>query len=123
MLGVLSPQEAYSRVEFDARVAGASPRELVMLCYEQLVAALGTALHADRAGDYRARSQAITRSLTALTALELGIEGEGVVVTALRTFFAASRRTILDAVPRFEPHRVETLRSDCREIMLTMAAR
>ena len=43
MLMLRSPHEAYRKVDFDARVAGATPQQLVALCYEQLIAALGTA--------------------------------------------------------------------------------
>ena len=121
MLALQDPREAYARVEFDARVAGATPTELVMLCYEQLVAALGTALHAHRAGDNRARSHAITRALTAMTALELGIEGNGSVVGALRTFYGASRKALLDSAPAFDSERIEALRRDFRDIMLAMS--
>ena len=46
MLMRRTPHEAYRRVDFDARVKGASPSELVHLCYEHLVSALGTAIHA-----------------------------------------------------------------------------
>lgn len=114
------PREAYGRVEFDARVAGASAGELVLLCYERLLAALGTALHAHAAGDNRARSQALTRALTALTALELGIAGSGGVVEALRTFYAAARKIVLDSAPAFSPERIEALRRDVRDIMQAM---
>ena len=63
MLALRSPQEVYRRVEFDARIAGANPRELVLVCFEQLNAALGRALHAAAAGDNAAKSAALTRAL------------------------------------------------------------
>ena len=51
MLAMRSPHEAYRRVDFDARVAGADPGQLVTLCYEQLISALGTAVYANGLGD------------------------------------------------------------------------
>ena len=68
-----NPQEAYRRVDFDARIAGADSRQLVALCYEQLTTALGTALFAAQTGDNRLKSQSLTRALSAITALQLGI--------------------------------------------------
>ncbi|MCB2058681.1 MAG: flagellar protein FliS, partial [Novosphingobium sp.] len=66
-----SPQETYRRVDFDARVAGADPRQLVALCYEQLIAALGSAIYAATSGDNALKSASLTRALAALTALQL----------------------------------------------------
>ena len=73
MLALRTPSEAYRRVDFDARVEGADPRTLVMLCYESLVSSLGTALFAHDRGDNRAKSAALTRAVSALTALLLGM--------------------------------------------------
>ena len=69
MLATRSPHEAYRRVDFDARVAGADPGQLVTLCYEQLISALGTAVYANGLGDNLLKSQSLTRALSAITAL------------------------------------------------------
>ncbi|QDK34635.1 MULTISPECIES: flagellar protein FliS [Sphingomonadaceae] len=111
-----NPHEAYRRVDFDARVNGAKPADLVHLCYEHLVSALSTAVHAHGIGDNGLRSRSLTRALTAITALQLGISGESSMAGALTQLYAAAQRTILDSAVEFEPRRIETLRSDFAEI-------
>lgn len=111
-----SPHEAYRRVDFDARVSGAGPAELVHLCYEHLVGALGTALHADRGGDNGLKSRSITRALTAITALQMGISGDNPMAGALNQLYQSARRTILDSALVFDAARIETLRRDFSEI-------
>ena len=46
-----TPADTYRTVDFDARVIGASPADLTDLCYEQLIAALASAIHAHRHSD------------------------------------------------------------------------
>lgn len=116
MLAQRSPHEAYRSVDFDARVKGASPAELVHLCYEHLVSALGTAIHADGIGDNSLKSRSMTRALTAITALQLGVSGQNEVAGALNHLYESARRTLLDCAVVFDSHRVETLRTDFIEI-------
>jgi flagellar protein FliS len=116
MLAQRSPHEAYRRVEFDARVSAASPAELVHLCIEHLVGALGTALHAAEVGDNSLKSRSLTRALTAVTALQMGIKGEDGVAGALRHMYEAARRAILDSAIRFDSPRLEAVRGDFIEI-------
>ena len=56
MLARHNPQDAYRRVDFDARVNGCDPMELVGLCYEHLIAALGSAMFAHERGDNATKS-------------------------------------------------------------------
>lgn len=121
MLAHRSPHEAYRRVDFDARVSGASPTELVHLCYEHLIGALGTAIHAYGIGDNSLKSRSMTRALSAITALQLGVSGESEVASALKHLYESARRTILDSALEFEPHRIETLRADFVEISQAMS--
>lgn len=116
MLALRSPHEAYRRVDFDARVAGASPSQLVGLCYEQLVGALGTALYAEARGDNALKSQSLTRALSAVTALSFGIGGDGPVVDALRQLYGAARRAILDSATDFDRQKLAQVRADFIEI-------
>jgi flagellar protein FliS len=115
-----NPQEAYRNVEFDARVESASPGQLVQLCYEQLVSALGSAMHAHSKGDNLVKSRSLTRALSALTALQMGISGEDSVSGALRHFYNAARKTVLDCVLDFDANAVTRLREDFAEIALAM---
>ncbi|MBH0112112.1 flagellar protein FliS [Novosphingobium sp. YJ-S2-02] len=112
----LSPHEAYRRVDFDARVTGAGPAELVHLCFEQLIGALGTAIHADAIGESALRSRSMTRALTAVTALQMGVSGEDDMAGALNQLYRSARRTVLDSATRFDAARITTLRDDFIEI-------
>lgn len=116
MMMPTSPQEAYRRVDFDARVNGAGPAELVHLCYEHLISALGTAVHADRNGDNGLKSRSMTRALTAITALQMGLAGGEGVVAALAHLYEGARRTILDSALNFDADAIEVLRADFVEI-------
>lgn len=122
MIAVMNPSEAYRRVDFDARVTGADPRQLVSLCYEQLIAALSSALFAFEAADNARKSAALTRALTSLTALQMGIRGEDKVAAALHQLYESARRAMLDSVLEFNAKAITTLRDDFAEIAKAMAA-
>ena len=122
MLLQQSPHEAYRRVDFDARVNGAKPVELVHVCYDHLIGALGTAIHAHGSGDNGLKSRSLTRALTAITALQMGISNQHEISGALTQFYAAARRTILDAALDFDPRRIETVRNDFADIGRAMQA-
>lgn len=111
-----TPQDAYRRIDFDARVSGADPMELVGMCYEQLIAALGSALFAHERGDNQGKSKALTRGLSALTALQLGVAGNEGVAQALRQFYQAARGALLDGVLAFDPVRINQVRQDFVDI-------
>ena len=121
MLTHQDPREAYRRVDFDARIFSASPEQLVALCLAQLVAALDGALGAHARADNAAKSQALTRALSALTALQLGVSSQAGVGRALAHLYEAARRTILDNVVKFDPAAVSTVRDDFRDIAAALA--
>lgn len=123
MLALRSPQEAYRRVDFDARVEGAHPEQLVSLCYEQLISAVGSAIFAQERGDNALKSRSLTRALSAVTALQLGIEGDAGVAQALRHFYEAARRALLDSAIRFDADRLSILRRDFIDIAAALGKR
>lgn len=116
MLAARTPQEAYRQVDFDARVSGSQPADLVHLCIEHLIGALGTALHAAEMGDNGLKSRSITRALTAVTALQLGVSGEEGIAAALRHVYEAARRAILDSATDFDSVKIAALRTDFVDI-------
>jgi flagellar protein FliS len=120
MLAIRSPNEAYRRVDFDARVEGADPRHLVSLCYEQLVSSLGSAIFAQERRDNGLKSQALTRALSAITALQLGVSGEDATAQALRHLYEATRRAVLDSAIQFDAEVLGTIRRDFIEISRAM---
>lgn len=121
MLLLRSPQEAYRKVDFDARIAGADPQALVALCFEQFGAALGTALWADGHCDNVVRSRALTRALAALTALQMGIDPAAPIAPALGQLFRAARAALLGSVPHFDHAAIAAVRRDFADIARAMA--
>ena len=122
MLGQQNPQTVYRRIDFDARVSTADPGELVNLCYEQLISALGTALFAAERHDNRMKSAALTRAIAALTTLQLGVSGQGEIAGALHQLYDAARRSVLDSVLQFEPGTIATIRRDFVDIDRVLGA-
>lgn len=115
-----NPQEAYRRIDFDARVAGADPQELVALCYEQLTTALGSALFAAEQADNQRKSEALTRALSALTALQLGVSQNRAIAPALLQLYEAARQAVLDSVLQFDPRTIAMIRHDFADILQAM---
>lgn len=116
-----NPSQAYRKVEFDARVAGANPRELVLVCYDQLDEALGRALLAAAAANNRAKSEALTRALSALMALQMGVDTQSPIAPALLEFYTAGRSAVLGSVLNFNADAIARLRSDAAEISAALA--
>lgn len=121
MLALRNPHDAYRRVEFDARIAGARPDQLVALCYQELAVALGSALRAHERDDNQRRSAGLTRALAALTALQLGVDAGAAAAPALQQFYAGLRRSVLASVPRFDPARLSAAKRDVEEVAAALA--
>lgn len=115
------PADAYRRVALDARIAGARPADLVLLCYEQLADALAAAIEAGSRADNHRRSAAMTRALSSLTALQLGLDRQSPLAAPLDTFFAGVRRTLLDNVLAFDPAAIAIARADVIEVATGLA--
>ncbi len=116
MLASNDPYDAYHRVEFDAWVRGASPNELVTVCYEQLILAIGTAIVADQRSDGRLKSRSLTRAVTALIALEMGIDRDHEMAGILSDFYSAARKTILGSAVTFDAPGLAEMRDDFVEL-------
>lgn len=120
--GRIHPAEAYRQVEFDARVHGASQQELVSICFEQLTGALGTAIYADANGDRALRSRSLSRAVSSLLALEMGLSGEDPVVLAMRDLYGRARAAVLSCAVEFDAARLDQIRSDFTEIHAALSA-
>ncbi len=117
MLAFTDPREAYRRSEIDARVeGGADPADLVRLCYEQAISGLGLAIIAHERKDPAARSKALTRALSALTALDMGVDRSAPLAAALLQLYGAARKAILDSVVSFDAKMLEQVRQDLIDI-------
>jgi flagellin-specific chaperone FliS len=117
MLAVTDPREAYRRSEIDARVEGGSdPADLVRLCLEQALAGLGLAIIAHERHDPAARSRALTRALSAVTALDMGVDRSAPLAGALLQIYGAARKAILDSVISFDAEQLGAVRQDFVDI-------
>jgi flagellar protein FliS len=121
MLAIRSPHEAYRKIDFDARVEGADPRHLVGLCYEQLIASVGSAIFAAGRGDNGLKSKALTRAISAVTALQLGVSGDDATAQALRHLYEATRRALLDSAIQFDAEVLGKIRQDFIDISRAMS--
>lgn len=117
MLAFTDPREAYRRSEIDARVeGGADPADLVRLCLEQAIGGLGLAVIAHERQDPAARSKALTRALSAVTALDMGVDRSAPLAPALLHIYGAARKAILDSVVAFDTELLKQVRQDFVEI-------
>ena len=116
MLNVRSPAETYRTIDYDARVAGSSPQDLVILSYEYFVAALDAATFAHGRADNARKSAALTRALAMLTSLQLGIDPRSPLAIALDGLYGSARRAVLASVIRFDANALRRVRDDFAEI-------
>jgi hypothetical protein len=117
MLAITDPREAYRRSEIDARVqGGADPAELVRLCLEQVIGGLGLAVIAHERRDPAARSKALTRALSAVTALDMGVDRAAPLAGALLQIYGAARQAMLDSVVSFDTELLDCVRQDFVDI-------
>lgn len=116
MLALRDPREAYRRVEVDARVGGASQTELVGICYDQFAMALGSAIQASRKDDNSAKSRWLTQALSALFALEMGVDKDAPMSGPLLQLYHSARAAVLDSVTTFDAERLDMVRNDFIEI-------
>jgi len=77
---------------------------------------MGSALFAHERKDNAAKSAALTRAVSAVTALQLGVKGTEGVAAALLQFYQAAKNTLLDSVLSFDPVRIGQVRADILEI-------
>lgn len=116
MLATTDPREAYRRSAFDARVQSGDTAALVLLCLEQAIAGLGGAILAHERRDPAARSKALTRALTAITALEMGVDRAAPLADSLLHLYGAARRAVLESVTGFNPELLSPVKQDLLDI-------
>lgn len=121
MLALRNPTEAYRRIDLDARVAGGDQATLVMVCYETLTFSLSAALNAHQRGDNSAKSASLTRAMSALTALQMGIRQDHPLSAPLHQLIGAARDAVLASVLAFDTGMLERVRDDFHEIAQAMA--
>ncbi|WP_299645742.1 flagellar protein FliS [Sphingomonas bacterium] len=99
------PAATYRQIDVAGRTAIADGPALVQLLYEELVSALRAAGHAVEHGQYRGKSERVTRATAILFALEAGLDFDngGDVSRTLARLYAGARATVLDAAMGDDP--------------------
>jgi flagellar protein FliS len=122
-LALTDPHEAYRISEIDARLDGARPGDLVIFCLGQVILGLGSAISAHERHSYAARSKWLTRALTGLTALEIGVDRDAPLADALLQVYGAARHSLLDCALSFDAEVLAAIRSDFIEILAAVSNR
>nr|WP_293857268.1 flagellar export chaperone FliS [Sphingomonas sp. SCN 67-18] len=99
------PGETYRAVDVASRAGGASPHELIMMLYEDLLRELRVAALATEKRDYATKSAKLTKALAILFALEAGLDfnAGGEVAETLSRFYRGARETIMRASLDHDP--------------------
>ena len=122
MLATTEPRAAYQQSNFDARVRGGTSQDIVIYCLDELSLTLGQLRQADMRGNRAGRSEAITRGIAILTALEMGVDRDTELAGSLLDFYEGSRRLLLASVANTRAEDIETLRADVIDIMNALKA-
>lgn len=116
MLSRSKPNEAYRQASFDARLLGSSKEDLVIFCLEDFIENLGRLEMADSRFDAAGRSQAITRCVTALTALELGIDRTAELGASLAHLYGSAKGVLLNSIRQTDVPAIAAIKDDFNEI-------
>lgn len=116
MLASRDPGLAYRRSSFDARLLAASPQDMVIMCLDDFLASVVRFEQADSRDDREMRSAALTRCITALTALEMGVDRSLALGGTLLQFYSAAKSALLGMVVSIEVARLRAIKSDFEEI-------
>lgn len=122
MLALSDPALAYRRSHFEARLLAASPQDMVIMCLDDLLANLVRFEHAELRDDREVRSDALTRCVTSLTALEMGVDRSASLGDALVHFYTAAKAALLGMLVSADVTRLRTIKADFVEIRQSFAA-
>ncbi len=117
-----SAADTYRSVDFDARVNGATSADLTDICFEQFLVSMGRAMHAHKAHDPAGRSNALSRAVSCLLALEMGIAGQDGIAATLRELYARARASVLASVLEWDEPTLIRIRDDFAEIRAALRA-
>lgn len=117
-----SAADTYRSVDFDARVNGATSADLTDICFEQLIVSMGRAMHAHQAHDPAGRSNALSRAVSCLLALEMGIAGQDGIAATLRDLYARARASVLASVLAWDEPTLRRIRDDFTDIRAALRA-
>lgn len=116
MLARAQPRDAYRDSHFDARLMASGRDDLVLICLEDLIENLGVLQIAEARNDRAARSRTLTRCVTALTALEMGIDRDAELASSLLQFYGAAKSLLLDSIRAVDLQKIRQLQDDMSDI-------
>lgn len=122
MLAATNPALAYRRSHFEARLLAASPQDMVLMCLDDLLTNLVRFEHADLREDREARSDALTRCITSLTALEMGVDLSAPLGAALVQFYTGSKKALLGMLVSADMTQLRAIKADFQDIRQSFAA-
>ncbi|WP_277970528.1 flagellar protein FliS [Sphingomonas echinoides] len=100
-----NPEATYRQIEVAGQTAEADGPALVQLLYDQAIRALRGAAWAAENGNYKMKSDKVTRATAILFALEAGLDFDngGTVAPALARLYAGTRMTVVNAAVGNDP--------------------
>ncbi|VVT01751.1 flagellar protein FliS [Erythrobacter sp. EC-HK427] len=102
MLATRDPFSAYRSVAFEAQVAGSRPGELVLLCIEDVSAAISRAVWAQARDQAAVRRSSLQRAANGLAALQLGVDRDSPLADGLLTLYSAMARCVTASLSQFD---------------------
>ena len=95
--GQFGARARYQAVDVQSRVEGATPHQLVLILFEELLKALDAMAFAAERGDYLARGQRQSRALNIISGLEgsLDFDQGGEIATGLASIYREARRLVV----------------------------
>lgn len=116
MLAASNPSLAYRKSNFEARLLAATPGDMVLMCLEDFLGNLVRFEQSDLRDDREARSRALTRCITSLTALEMGVDRSAPLGRSLLQVYAAAKTALLAMVVVIDVGVLRRIKTDFAEI-------
>lgn len=114
---LLSPDEAYRKVELDARIEGSDGEGLAKICLEAVIQSLDRACIAHSRGKAIMRNEALTRANMIILGMERALDPANPLSGAIREFYGGAKFTIAGAISDFDGPAISRLRDDFDEIL------
>ena len=113
-----SAKARYRSVDLSSRIEGATPHQLVVIMYEEVLSALEAMALAMRRGDYHRRGQSQSRALAIINSLETSLDFDkgGAVARDLAAVYREAKRLISSGGRDNDPGPIDAATAMLREI-------
>ncbi len=92
------------------------------MCLEDLLTSLVRFEQADLRNDRETRSSALTRCITSLTALEMGVDRSAPLGDTLLHFYAAGKSALLGMIVSVDAERLRAIKADFEDVRASFRA-